>query len=377
MALPPGKFLFASECATEGHPDKLCDRVSDAVLDACLSQDPESRVNCDTCSKTNMVMVLGEMSTKANIKCEQVVREAVKAIGFDNEEKGLDWKTMNVIVAIDDLSITANRSVDDAGTGDLGIAYGYATDETSEMMPLSQLLASQLCAQIDKVRKNGPVTWLHPMARAQVTVEYNTLSDGGYSPVRVHSVDIEATGSSDVTPDQVRKDLLDHVVKLVIPERYSDQSCTYNLTKLANRSDTGLCGRKLPTDLYGGWCPHGISGLSGRDGSKVSRCATYAARWIARSLVTANFCKRCQVQLAYSPGAAKPSVSVMSYGTSQISGKSDADLTEIAKSKFDLRLGCLQRDLGLKALQFQKLSACGHMGRDDIELPWEKPMDLK
>lgn len=388
-ALPAGRFLFASESVTEGNRDKLCDRISDAVVDACLAQDAEARVACETCTKTGMVMILGEVMTKASVNYEQVIREAVKSVGYDSDDKGLDWRTMNVIVAVEEQSpdlaaaITAGKGAEDAITGDQGIVFGYATDETPEMMPISHVLASKLCAQLDKVRKDGTVAWLRPDGRAQVTVEYREEPDGSVVPARIHSVVISASHATDAKPDQVEKDLKEHVVQPILPEHLCDVNTVYNLT-LAKQSigsahsDTGLTGRNVVVDTYGGWGSHGGGSISGKDGSKVQRSAAYGARWAARSLVAAKHCKRCVVQINYSPSATQPvSVHVNSYGSSKACGKTDADLIAILMRSFDFRPGCLQRDLNLKVPQFQKLASYGHFGRSELESPWEKPKELK
>lgn len=379
-----GHFLFASESVTEGHPDKLCDRVSDAVLDACLAQDPDVRSSCEACTKTGMVMVLGEVVTKASINYEHVIREAVKAVGYDSDEKGLDWRTMNVIVAVEEQSpdlaqaITIGRAAEEICPEEIGIAFGYATDETPEMMPLSHVLASKLCARLDAVRKDGVLPWARPSGSAQVVVEYAEDADGAVVPLRVHSVAISVQHALDVAAQQVESELMQHVVMPVIPEQLRDSNTMYNFKSAGPRSDTGLSGHKAAVDGYGGWGGHEGSSASGKDGTKVSRCALYGARWAACSLVAARFCRRCLVQLSYTPGSAQPmSIQVQSYGTARARGKTDVELVGILSRNFDFRPGCLQRDLGMKALQFQQLSAHGHFGRTDMDLPWEKPQDLK
>jgi len=386
-------FTFGSESVTEGHPDKLCDRVSDAVLDACLAQDPEARVACEACTKSGMVMILGEVITKASVNYEQVIREAIKATCYDSDDKGLDWRTVNVIVAVEEQSpdlahaITASRVLDDTA-GDQGIVFGYATDETGErhMMPLSHVLATRLCIQLDKARKDGTLSWARPDGRAQVVVEYNQAVDGSYSPARVKSVVVSTRHAADIKPEVVEKELMEHVVKVVVPESLCDASTTYHLAQpkpmslSGGNSDAGMSGRKNMADTYGGWGSHGGGSLSGKDGSKVHRSATYGARWAARSLVDARLCRRCLVQLSYSPASPQPvSLHVNSFGTAKAFGKSDAELLNILQRNFDFRPACLQRDLGLKAPQFQNYSAYGHLGRLDLDPlpPWEKSKDLK
>jgi len=398
-----GRFLFASDSVTEGHPDKLCDRVADAVLDACLAQDPEARAACDACTKAGMVMVLGELETKASVNYEQVIREAVRSLGLDGEEKGLDWRTMNVISAVEERSPDLVQAVA-AGGGPLpdssatiaapaggeqqqqqGIAFGYATDETPEMMPLSHMLAARLCARLDGARKDGGLAWLRPEGRAQVTVEYAEAPDGALVPARVHSVAVGAqrVAASDVKQEQAERELLERVVQPSLPPGLYDAGTLLRLAAPAGGAGgrSGLSGRRAGAeDAYGGWAPPSAGGWgapSGRDGSRLGRAAAYGARWAARSLVAAGLCRRCLVQVGYLPGEAQPaSVHVQSYGTGKACGKTDAELTATVLKNFDLRLPCLQRDLGLKAPQFQKLAAYGHFGRTDLELAWEKPKDL-
>lgn len=383
-------FSFASDSVTEGNPHKLCDRVSDAVLDACLGQDPEARVACEAVTKTGMVMILGEIITKASVNYEQVIREAVKAAGYDSDDKGLDWRTVNVIVAIDEQSpdlaqaISINKVAEEVGSGDHGVVFGYATDETPERMPLSHVLANRLCSRLDAVRKDGTVSWARPDGRSQVVIEYKEAADGSVSPVKVKSVTVCARHAADVKPEQVEKDLMEHVVRPVVPESLCDASTSYylaqpkQLVQGGGATDAGLSGRKTVCDTYGGWASEGSGSLSGKDGSTIHRAATYGARWAARSLVDAKLCRRCVVQLSYSPGSPQPvSVHVQSFGSAKASSKTDAELASILLRNFDFRPGCLQRDLGLKAPQFQNYACYGHLGRTDLDSPWEKSKDLK
>eukprot|EP00931_Biecheleriopsis_adriatica_P080889 TRINITY_DN5422_c0_g2_i1.p1 TRINITY_DN5422_c0_g2~~TRINITY_DN5422_c0_g2_i1.p1 ORF type:complete len:383 (-),score=92.95 TRINITY_DN5422_c0_g2_i1:36-1184(-) len=382
--MPEGSFLFSSECVTEGHPDKLCDRVSDAVLDACLAQDADSRVACDATTKSGMVMILGEVVSKAAVQYEQVIREAAKAVGFDSEDKGLDWRTMNVIVAVEDQGpdITAALGSRAADVSDfLGTVCGYATDEAADFMPVSQSLAAKLCAQMDQLRRDGALSWLRPDARAQVTVEYKEEADGAVLPLRVDTVAIQYSHSQDVKTEVAERELREQVVKAVIPERLMESSFKCLLTVRSRRpgSEAGCAGRRPEVDMYGGWAAVGSSSsMSGRDGSSLSRCASYGSRWAARSLVAARLCRRCTVQLSFAPGRAEPiSIHVQSFGTSRSSGRTDAELAELLSHNFDFRPNSLKQDLGLKTVQFQRLSAHGHFGRADLDLPWEKPKAFK
>jgi S-adenosylmethionine synthetase len=388
--LPAGNFLFTSEAVTDGQPDKLCDRVADAVLDACLAQDPDARVACEACTKAGMVMILGEIVTKATVNYEQVIREAVKAVGYDSDEKGLDWRTMNVIMAVDEHGPELAQAITTTGpeeaTGpvdDQGVAFGYATDECVDLMPLSHVLATKLCTQLDKVRKDGTIAWLRPSGGAQVVVQYREEADGAVVPVRVHSVSLSVQHAADTTPDQVEKDLMAQVVQPAMPKDLCDATTQYLFRPskpLASGSSAhaGLSGRKACADMYGGWGSHSDGALAGHDASKFSRCAAYGARWAARSLVAARLCRRCIVQLSYNPSAAQHvCINVHTYGSGKASGRTDVELATLLAQNFDFRPACLQRDLGLKGFQFQKLSAYGHLGRSELEVPWEKPKELK
>jgi len=339
-----------------------------------------------------MVMVLGEVCTKANVNFEQVIREAVKSAGYDSEDKGLDWRTMSVIVALDETSLdlahviassTTKENSDRGGEGDQGVVFGYATDETPEMMPKSHALASRLCEHFDEARRNGNLPWAKPGARAQVTMEYKAAPDGAVVPIRVHAVAFTAQQAekSGIDVDQGEKALLEHVVTPALRQESCDSKTTYHV-QISRASgffsDTGLAGRKTMVDTYGGWGSHGDCAFSGKDGTKVCRSGSYGARWVAKSLVAARFCKRCVVQLAYSPGSPGPpfSVHVNSYGSAAACGRTDAELADIVARCFDLRPDQLQQDLGLKAPQFQKLSAYGHFGRPSLNLSWERPKDI-
>merc|ERR1711865_665099 len=380
-------FLFTSESVNEGHPDKFCDQVSDAVLDACVAGDEMSRVACETCCKTGMVMIFGEITTATQVNYEQVIRDAIKDIGYDDPAKGFDYKTCNVIVAIEEQSPDIAQSVDaskmeDLGAGDQGIMFGYATDETETYMPLTHMLATQLGSKITEIRKIGVCDWIRPDAKTQVTVEYKLDENKVSVPQRVHTVVISCQHSEDVTQEQISSDLMEHVVKHVVPEKYLDENTVYHLNPSGRfviggpHGDAGLTGRKIIIDTYGGWGAHGGGAFSGKDPTKVDRSAAYAARWIAKSLVAAKLCKRVLIQISYAIGVAKPmSVHVDTYG-SATGGKTDAELTKVVEKNFDLRPGGIIRDLDLRRPIFRKTAAYGHFGREDPDFTWEKPKKL-
>lgn len=385
MATTNKKYLFTSESVNEGHPDKICDIVSDSVLDAVLAQDPNGKVACETATKTGMVMIFGEISTTAKVDFEQVVREAVKGIGYDDAKKGIDYSTMNVVLAVEEQSpdiaqgVHINREEEELGAGDQGHMFGYATAETKEMMPLSHVLATRLGARLTEVRKDGTLPWVRPDGKTQVTVEYKEV-DGVTIPQRVHTIVISTQHDETVTQEKIISDLKEFVIKPVVPENYLDENTIFHLNPSGRfviggpHGDAGLTGRKIIIDTYGGWGGHGGGAFSGKDSSKVDRSGAYAARWVAKSIVAAKLAKRCLVQVSYAIGVSKPlSIHVDTYGTGV---KSDEELLHIVEKNFDLRPGMIVKELQLKRPIFAKTAAYGHFGRDEPEFLWEQPKEL-
>ena len=379
-------YLFTSESVTEGHPDKVCDQISDAVLDAILEQDPNGRVACETTACTGLIHVMGEITTSCYVDIAHIAREVVRDIGYDRGKYGFDCDTCAVVTSIDEQSADIAMGVDkcleakegeqddglDNGAGDQGMMFGYACDETPELMPLPLSLAQKLCKRMAEVRKSGQVPYMRPDGKSQVTVEY----DEHNRPVRVDTVVISTQHDPDVSLEQIRKDMIEQVAKAVIPADMLDENTKYyvnptgRFVKGGPAADSGLTGRKIIVDTYGGSAPHGGGCFSGKDPTKVDRSAAYAARYVAKNIVAAGLARRCQVQLAYAIGVAQPvSVLVDTFGTGTVG---DDRLETAVRKVFDLRPTAIIRDLDLRKPIYRKLAAYGHMGREDLGVTWEK-----
>ena len=378
-------YLFTSESVTEGHPDKVCDQISDAVLDAILEQDPNGRVACETTACTGLIHVMGEITTSCYVDIAHIAREVVRDIGYDRGKYGFDCDTCAVVTSIDEQSADIAMGVDKSlenkegtdselsnGAGDQGMMFGYACDETPELMPLPLSLAQKMCRQMALIRKTGLAAYMRPDGKSQVTVEY----DEHNRPVRVDTVVISTQHDPDVSLEQIRKDMIEQVAKAVIPADMLDENTKYyvnptgRFVKGGPAADSGLTGRKIIVDTYGGSAPHGGGCFSGKDPTKVDRSAAYAARYVAKNIVAAGLARRCQVQLAYAIGVAQPvSVLVDTFGTGTVG---DDRLETAVRKVFDLRPTAIIRDLDLRKPIYRKLAAYGHMGREDLGVTWEK-----
>ena len=381
------KYLFTSESVTEGHPDKLCDQVSDAVLDACLAQDPYSRVACESATKTGFVMLLGEITTRAQINFNDLVRKVVNEIGYDDSAKGFDGNTCAVQVAIakqsGDIALgvdhsqegkagqLADNGIEDVGAGDQGMMFGFACNETPVLMPMPIYLAHNLTRKLAEVRKNGTLPWLRPDGKSQVTVEYRYGK-----PHRVDTVLISTQHAPEISQEDIRKEVIKHVILPVLPAEMVDEDIKIFVNPTGRfvvggpMGDSGLTGRKIIVDTYGGMGRHGGGAFSGKDPTKVDRSAAYAARWVAKNIVAAGLAERVEIQVAYAIGVAHPlSVNVETFGTGAIP---DEEIAKLISDHFDLRPGAIIQQLDLRRPIYQQLAAYGHFGRDDLDLTWER-----
>lgn len=382
------KILFTSESVTEGHPDKMCDAISDAILDALMEQDPMSRVACETCTTTGLVMVMGEITTSAYVDIQKIVRDTVREIGYTRGKFGFDADTCGVITAIDEQSedialgvdkaleakehTMSEEEIDAIGAGDQGMMFGYATDETEEYMPYPAALAHKLAKQLTKVRKDGTLAYLRPDGKTQVTVEY----DESGKPIRLETIVLSTQHNPEVTQEQIHEDIKKYVFEPILPADMIDEDTKYFINPTGRfviggpHGDSGLTGRKIIVDTYGGMARHGGGAFSGKDCTKVDRSAAYAARYVAKNIVAAGLAKKCEIQLSYAIGVAHPtSIRVETFGTGKLS---DVKLVEIVRENFDLRPAGIIKMLDLRRPIYKQTAAYGHFGRTDLDLPWEK-----
>ena len=379
------KKLFTSESVTEGHPDKICDQISDAVLDALIEKDPNARVACETTVTTGLVLLVGEISTNAYVDIPKIVRKTINEIGYNKSEVGFDGNTCSVLISIDeqspDIALGVNKGFEAkkgdedifaaTGAGDQGMMFGFATNETLEYLPLAISLAHKLSKKLSEVRKNGILDYLRPDGKTQVTVEYENDK-----PIRIDTIVVSTQHSPDVSLEQIEKDIIKHVVKTVVPAGLIDTDTKYFINPTGRfviggpQGDSGLTGRKIIVDTYGGYARHGGGCFSGKDPTKVDRSAAYAARWVAKNLVAAGVADKLEIELAYAIGVARPvSVAVETFGTGKIA---DDKIVEIINSEFDLRPAAIIKTLDLKRPIYKQTAAYGHFGRTDIKLPWEE-----
>ena len=367
--------LFTSESVTEGHPDKICDQIADAVLDAILAKDPDAHVACECCATTGMVLVMGEITTSAYVPIDQIAREKIVEIGYDRAKYGFDGHSCAVLVSVDeqspDIAMGVQRGDENMGAGDQGMMFGYACDETDEYMPLAISLAHKLTRSLAQARKSGEIAYLRPDGKAQVTVEYDDDR-----PVRVEAVVLSTQHAPEATHEQIERDMIEKVIRPTVPAELLDENTKFFINPTGRfvvggpQGDSGLTGRKIIVDSYGGYARHGGGAFSGKDPSKVDRSAAYALRHVAKNLVAAGLCRRCEVGVAYAIGVARPvSVFVDSEGTGILP---DDELAKIVETTFDLRPAAIIRRLNLKRPIYQQVAAYGHFGRDDLDLPWER-----
>jgi len=380
-------YLFTSESVTEGHPDKLCDQVSDTILDKCLEQDPNSRVACESATKTGFVMLLGEITTRAQLNYDKIVREAIEKIGYDHTDKGFDFHTCGVLVALSNQSCDIAMGVDKAleaksgkmsdkeveaiGAGDQGMMFGFACRETPTLMPMPIYLAHKLTRRLAEVRKDGTLPWLRPDGKSQVTIEYSYGK-----PVRAHTLVVSTQHAEEISQADIRTAVIEQVIKPVVPADMLDENTIYHINPTGRfvtggpMGDSGVTGRKIIVDTYGGMGRHGGGCFSGKDPTKVDRSAAYAARWVAKNIVAAELADRCEIQVAYAIGVAHPvSINVETFGTGCIP---DKRIAELVNELFDLRPGAIIQDLDLRRPIYSQIAAYGHFGRDDLDLTWER-----